>query len=121
MFTKKEKESINDAILEERERIKKIIRDNILHNLVPKRVDYTTTISIDKFIQNLNDRIDNRFDYEKCKDCEHAYFNSHIVGGKLIDGKIWELGERDEYPSHCGYGLDGAVEIDDDFKCPKPE
>ena len=72
MFTKKEKELINDAILEERERIKKIIRDNILHNLVPKRVDYTTTISIDKFIQNLNDRIDNKPDREKCKTCDVA-------------------------------------------------
>ena len=54
--------AIEDAVLEERERIKKIVRDSILHTLVPKRVDYTTTISIDKFIQNLNDRKRNCLD-----------------------------------------------------------
>ena len=110
--------AIEDAVLEERERIKKIIKDTI----TSKEITFTHNVfNVSKLIKYLNDKIDNRFDYEKCKDCEHAYFNSHIVGGKLIDGKIWELGERDEYPSHCGYGLDGAVEIDDDFECPKPE
>ena len=55
------------------------------------------------------DKIDNRFDYEKCKDCKHAYFNTHIVRGKIINGKDYTITETDEYPSHCGYGLDGAV------------
>lgn len=109
--------AINDAVLEERERIKKIVRDNILHTLVPN----SAKISIDKFLRNLNDRIDNKPDREKCKTCEHAYFNTHIVGGKIINGKDYKITETDEEASYCGYGLDGAVEIDDDFKCPKPE
>ena len=103
MFTKKEKEAINDAILEERERIKKIVRDNILHTLVPN----SATISIDKFIQNLNDRIDNNYNRKRCKNCKDAWYLCNPPDN--------------EYPTHCGYGLDGAVEIDDDFKCPKPE
>lgn len=115
------KQTTSDAVLEERERIKKIVRDNILHNLVPKRVDYTTTISIDKFIQNLNDRIDNKPDREKCKTCDYAYFGTTSDGDIFKDGKMYDIVKKDEYPSHCGYGLDGAVEIDDDFKCPKPE
>ena len=63
------KEAINDAVLEERERIKKIVRDSILHTLVPN----SATISIDKFIQNLNNRIDNKPDREKCKTCDYTY------------------------------------------------
>ena len=107
--------AIEDAVLEERERIKKIVRDSILHTLVPN----SATISIDKFIQNLNNRIDNKPDREKCKTCEHAYFGTTCDGGVFKDGKMYNVMKKDEYPSHCGYGLDGAVEIDDDFTCPK--
>lgn len=58
---------------------------------------------------------------EKCKNCKHAYFDVRVVGGKMINGKPQEIWERvDEYPSSCGYGLDGAMSIDKDSYCPKP-
>lgn len=111
------KQTTSDAVLEERERIKKIVRDNILNTLVSN----SATISIDKLIRNLNDRIDNRFDREKCKNCDHAYFGTTPDGGIFKNGEMYDICKKDEYPSHCGYGLDGAVEIDDDFECPKTE
>ena len=57
MFTKKEKESINNAILEERERIKKIIKDTI----TSKEITFThNAFNVNKLIKYLNDKIDNR-------------------------------------------------------------
>ena len=54
---------------------------------------------------------------EKCKLCEYAMFDTHIVGWTCKDGKSVELRERDDYPSSCGYGLDGARSIGN--YCPK--